>query len=76
MSINKETDEEILFLTTKFYFDNQKSIHVTYSDGTWNNGDIVEVKQDFFMLNDFEDGIMPIFFIKVKSIKEFKKEVK
>jgi hypothetical protein len=75
MSLGKnETDEEILYLTAKFYMESDKLVHVTYKDGTWNNGKIIDVKLEFFMLNDLEDGLMPVFYIKTKYIREYKKE--
>lgn len=73
-SRSDESDEQILYLTAKFYMENGKLVHVTYKDGTWNNGKIIEVKSDFFMLNDLEDGLIPAFYIKTKYIREYKKE--
>lgn len=63
-------NDEIKLLQTqcKYYLDTQKLIHVTYKDGSWNNGSIKEFFGDGFILIDLEDGEIPVFLIQVKKI--------
>lgn len=59
---------EALQKEAKYYFDNKKIIHVAYKDGSWNNGTIKEFFGDGFILIDFKDGEMPIFYLRVKKV--------
>lgn len=59
---------ELLQKQCKYFFDTQKLIHVTYKDGSWNNGNIKEFFGDGFVLVDLEDGELPVFLQQVKKI--------
>jgi len=61
-----ETYEKI-----KFYFDKKQSVHITLNNGTWLNGIILNVNQDFkdrLVLIEEKFGEMLILFTEIKSI--------
>lgn len=64
-------NETLLNKEAKVFCEFKQPIHVTYTDDTWNNGLIVEVREEFFMIDDFEDGLIPVFFAKVKKIEKY-----
>ena len=73
--------DEINILYTKIntYFELHEPIHITFKDGHWHNGKIVKVEADFFLLDDFEDGLIdPVFYIELKDdgIRQFEPPVK
>lgn len=70
MSEEKSDEIKVLQQKAKYFFDNNKIIHITYKDGSWNNGSIKEEpREDFFLLEEFEDGELPIFYLQIKNIE-------
>jgi hypothetical protein len=67
-----EKEKKILQNKIKVFFDRSLPIHVVLKDGEWLNGYIEEMKADFFMINEFEKGIMPVFFIEIHDVDKFK----
>jgi len=65
-----------------FFYDKQIPVHVTIKettkDGTniWYNGIIKNVSSDFFILNEYRDGEIPVFFLQVDKIRRYKEEQK
>ena len=48
------------------------AIHVSKKNGEWLNGYVEEMSNDFFMLDEFKKGLMPVFFEELKYIETFK----
>lgn len=55
----------------QYFFDNQKAIHCQTKGGRWYNGYILEVNADFFILNEFKVGELPVFFIEVEEVTQY-----
>ena len=59
----------------KHFLENKTKIHIVKKDGTFYNGYIVEIKLDFFFIDDRVDGKKLVFFLELsKDIEEYKKE--
>ena len=63
-------NEELIFEALK----SSTKIHITLKDGSWRNGFVTEIKADFFMFDDKENGIEPFFFLQLKEIKPYIEE--
>lgn len=64
--------EDLNYLKAKYFYDNKIPIHVNLSKGNsryWYNGTIKELSPSFFLLDEKEDGQIPVFFIEVFDIK-------
>lgn len=55
-------------------FNQQIKIHIVLKDKSWRNGFVKELKADFFMFNDSEDGFEPLFFLDVFKVEPFMEE--
>lgn len=73
MPDEKKDDAEILRMIANHYWTDKRQVHISFHDGHFNNGIILELKADFFLFEDFKDGIIPVFFCTVKNISLFKK---
>lgn len=60
----------------KLAFSKQIKIHIILKDKTWRNGFVKEVLNDFFMFEDFENGIEPFFYIQLERVEPFMEEKK
>ena len=67
-------DEEVKVLKGKveYFFKDAKAIHITFKKGYWKNGYIREIGADFFIIHELVEGKMPVFFLEVKEITEFR----
>jgi len=78
--MNDEPTEPLnLEKRANFYFKRDLPVHCKYKRGFWKNGYILEMSSDFFSLNEFEEGLMPVFFNELLDIDKFeykKKEEK
>lgn len=74
------TNDEITLLKKKAdaYFVLGEKVHIQYKKEHWARGIIKEVKEEFFLLDESLEGLLPIFFQEIKSIEKFssKKEVR
>jgi hypothetical protein len=65
---------EILQKKIRANFENKIPVHIIYKNGIWKNGNITEIHSaDFFMLNDFLEGLMPIFYLEIAEVKVYTK---
>ena len=65
-----ETD--VIIARTKYFFDNQIKVHITFKDDSWKNGAIIEMTSaDFFMFSDVYEGDQPIFYLQIKEIAPY-----
>lgn len=60
---------EILKKKAQIHLEQNIPAHLSFVGGGWNNGFITQISPDFFMFNDREDGMMPVFFIDLIDIK-------
>lgn len=69
-------NEQLLILKQKsnYFYKHKIPVHITYKNHTsWKNGIIKELGDDFFLLKEREEGIIPIFYLEIKNIVEFTK---
>lgn len=71
-------EKELLYIKAKAYCDQKLEVHLTFKDGHWHNGRIISVSSDFFMLDEFKDGKMPVFFLELKpdGIRKYETPIK
>lgn len=60
--------EEMIRQKIDYFFKNKKSIHIQFKKGNWKNGEIKEISSDFFMLDEFLEGMQPIFFQQIEDV--------
>ena len=76
MKDEKMNNDEVLIVKqkTQFFYNSQIPVHVTYKNSaSWKNGTIKDMSADFFMLDEREEGLIPIFFLEIKNIEEYEK---
>jgi len=66
--MSNETTDELIKQKVDFYYKNSKAVHINLKKGSWKNGYIKEVSADFFMLDEFLEGLKPVFFLEIKDI--------
>lgn len=73
-----DQDEDILIksnkLKVKAFFENDIPVHLLKLDREWMNGIIVEVRDDFFFINERKKGKRMVFFHELYHIEEMIKE--
>jgi len=70
-----DTETEIIKDRANVYSKKQIPVHITKHDGEWLNGFITEVSDEFLMLDEFQNKIMPVFFREIKNIQTYINEV-
>lgn len=78
MMNNVYEDEEAKIISNKvnYYFENGIAVHIGFKKGYWKRGFIKEVGADFFLLQEFIEGKMPVFYIEVEKIEEYRRRGK
>ncbi len=56
---------EILKKRADYFSRNSIPVHISLKTERWLNGNIIEVSDEFFILNEFEEGEKPIFYIEI-----------
>lgn len=67
------TDDTRTILQKKadaFYVLKEK-VHITFNNGHWARGLILEVGSEFFILDETLEGRQPVFFSDIKSIVKY-----
>lgn len=59
--------EEMDYERAKVFCERQLVVHISKKNGGYYNGVIVEVKPDFFFIDDREDGKQLVFFKELKK---------
>jgi hypothetical protein len=49
----------------KYFFESQELVHCSLITKKWYNGRIIKVKPDYFIIEDREEGVLPIFYIEL-----------
>ena len=67
---------EIIRKRVTYFYENNIKVHVSKKTNRWNNGEIISVAEESFILNDLKDGEVVIFFIEVhlNGITEYREE--
>ena len=67
----EEVNVEALKSKAVYFYKDHIPVHVKYRRGFWKRGHITEISSDFFLLNEFLEGEMPVFFLEIKDIEIF-----
>jgi len=73
--VEQQMTDELMKRRADIFCKKQIPVHITKKDLGWLNGFIKEVGADFIILNEFKLGEMPVFFLEIKNIETFTKEV-
>jgi hypothetical protein len=79
MADEKENDSEkqklIMQTKAKYFFEHDMPVHVKLNNDKWFNGKIVApFTDDYFMLDERRDGLMPMFFLQIFDIEQLEGE--
>lgn len=69
--VDVNIDVEAIKQKANYFYKNSIPIHAKYKRGHWKRGYILSFSSDFFMLNEFHDGEMPIFFLELLDIEKY-----
>jgi len=71
---NQKEAELIQLLQKKVeYFCVKKlPVHLKFKSGYFKNGYIVKYEDDLFILDEFKDGQLAVFFLELEKISEYK----
>ena len=76
---NANDNVKLLEQKANHFFRTGDEVHIKFKlkDGEmnrWKNGIILECSSDFFMLREFVDGEMPIFYLEIHDIVKFTRD--
>jgi hypothetical protein len=66
-----EEKKDIVRRKCNFFNNKSKPIHIKLKNKFY-NGFIREIRADFFVVNDFFVGLVPIFYVEVVELVEYK----
>lgn len=66
-----EQEVDTLKKQVQLFVERKIAVHIELNNDRFYNGIIGEINSDFFMLDDFKLGEMPIFYLQIKSIETF-----
>lgn len=69
-----EADDQVIEKRVNYFFKNTLPVHLKFKKGYWLRGYILEVGADYFELNEFMKGQIPVFFAELESIDQFKEK--
>ncbi len=73
--MSNENETSILRKTIKIYYEKSTAIHIKFKQDYWKNGFILDLgDEDYFMLNEFLEGEMPVFYTQIKEITPYSKK--
>ena len=56
-------------IRVKAFYDSKLSVHINLKDGTWLNGEIIDLsKKDFFLIQERKRGKLPVFYMDIFDI--------
>ena len=64
--------EEIARKKLEYFYQNKIRVHLKLYNGTFYNGLVFDYKKDFIILHDRKVGRVPVFFIEIKFVDEFR----
>jgi len=75
-----DKEQELIEKQIKYFYNGNLPIHLVLKSKTkqgehlWYNGKIKELSTDCFILDEFEDGLMPIFYLQIDRVSQYKTE--
>ena len=70
---NDKDKDDVNFSKIKYFFEHKKDIHIALKTGEWLNGMICEpVNDEYFMLDEYKKGMMPVFYKEIFNVEEYK----
>jgi len=71
---NQKEDELIQLFQKKveYFYTKKLPVHLKFKSGYFKNGNIIEYKDDFFILDEFKDKKLVVFFLELEKIDEYK----
>lgn len=69
-----ENNLEIVKQKVKRFFELKLSVHIKYLDGHFKNGSITKILSDCFIINEFKDGTVFIFFSEIEKVDVYKEK--
>lgn len=68
-----EKEEDKIFLQKKAnaYLVLGEKVHISYKSGYWKRGIIKEVNEDFFLLDESLEGLLPVFYKEIVRIEKY-----
>lgn len=72
-STDENESNELLILQKKAgaFLTSGNLVHIPYKKGYWKRGTILEVNDDYFMLEERMEGKQPVFFFEIEDIQVF-----
>ena len=67
----KNENEQRIRIKISIFKSENKIVHLKKYNGSWYNGRIFLVKENYLMINDREDGLIKVYFIDIKDVSEF-----
>jgi len=67
---------QVLMKKADYFYKNSIPVHIKFKENYWKRGLITELSSDFFLLDERMEGKMPIFFLEIEDIREFKEREK
>jgi hypothetical protein len=72
--MSNEKEEEVMKKKIQYFFDTSQPVHIKFKKDYWKNGYVKEVGSDFFMLKEFLDGELPVFYLEIEHIEKYTKK--
>jgi len=69
----KDIDTKTRRKKAEFFYSRGIEVHITKFNNWFHNGKILEVKEDFLILDDEKEDEMPIFFTEIFEIEKREK---
>lgn len=67
-------DGDVIRQKIDYFFKLGKPVHIKYKKEHWKNGHIKEISSDFFMIDEFMDGELAVFFLEIYEVEEYTKD--
>ncbi len=70
----KDEDLKILQGKIQYFYDSARPVHIKFKKGYWKNGNVIETSSDFFVIDEFLEGNLPVFFLEIENVEEYTKD--
>ena len=78
--MHDKDNQDILYQKANYFCKSQAPVHITLNNGYWKRGMVVEVRSDFFILDELKEGKIMVFYLEIEKIDRMvlnaQKEVK
>lgn len=69
-----ENQNDLIEKKIRAYSEKQIAVHIVKKNAEWLNGPITEVSEEFFIIDEFKKGQMPVFYSEISYVETYKKE--